>query len=536
MTSRDAQIVSLRNQIASCEVQLQRLRDQLLEAENDRDISSRDTSGQISLGLGEIAPESLPAEASEGSSHQQNGDKVVKLWPLDKHEYRRYGRQLIMPEIGLTGQLRLKSSSVLVVGAGGLGCPAAAYLAGAGVGMIGLIDGDTVEESNLHRQILHSTERVAMPKVDSAIASLRSLNPTVKYIPYHTRLTAEIALDIFEKYDVILDCTDTPASRYLISDACVLSQKPLVSASALRTDGQLMVLNNPPLPPGHAQGGPCYRCVFPKPPPAASVVSCGDGGILGPVVGTMGVLQALETIKIIAKGIQRYSDFDSTYLQKGLPSGNSVPDPHRLSEPPSLLLFSAFSNPPFRSIRLRTRKAKCSACSAQTTVTREALKSGSLDYVQFCGAVSPVDALAATERVSVEEYSRIRDGSIPAEDTKTMPTEHILVDVREKVQFELCNLDGSMNIPYSIVARSSSSESGKPSSQAPSEDDWVAQLRTLANDKPIYVVCRLGNDSQLAVRKMKEMGLDSGGTRWIGDIRNGLRAWMKRIDPDFPEY
>jgi adenylyltransferase/sulfurtransferase len=270
---------------------------------------------------------------------------------------------------------------------GGLGCPAAAYLVGAGVGIIGLMDGDVVEESNLHRQILHSTARVGMSKVESAMVALNSyvylllstrsaqltgtrLNPNVTLVPHIGRLSPETAISTFKDYDVVLDCTDTPASRYLISDTCVLLGKTLVSASALRIDGQLMVLNNPPLPPGDTSGGPCYRCVFPKPPPPESVVSCGDGGILGPVVGVMGVLQALEAIKVL------------TLRSAAAPA-----------DPPSLLLFSAYSNPMFRSIRLRTRKAKCAACSAHATVTPEALQSGSLDYVQFCGSApdgSPV--------------------------------------------------------------------------------------------------------------------------------------------------
>ena len=198
-------------------------------------------------------------------------------------------------------------------------------------------------------------------------------------VPHIFRLSPETAISTFKDYDVILDCTDTPASRYLISDTCVLLGKTLVSASALRIDGQMMVLNNPPLPPGDPNGGPCYRCVFPKPPPPESVVSCGDGGILGPVVGVMGVLQALEAIKVITQ---------KTPIEAS-------------ADPPSLLIFSAYSNPMFRSIRLRSRKAKCASCSAHATVTKQALESGSLDYVHFCGSVLPnLDPLSPEERIS----------------------------------------------------------------------------------------------------------------------------------------
>jgi len=295
----------------------------------------------------------------------------------------------------------------------------------------------------------------------------------------------------------VLDCTDTPASRYLISDTCVLLHKPLVSASALRIDGQLMVLNDPPLPPGDTSGGPCYRCVFPKPPPPESVVSCGDGGILGPVVGVMGVLQALEAIKVLTR-------------------------PQNVSaEPPSLLIFSAYSNPMFRTIRLRTRKANCVACSAQSTISAEALQSGSLDYVQFCGSVGPVTALTPQERVSPGDFAKLR---VSGQDG------HILVDTREQVHFELCSIKGSINIPFSQIERT------RPTCTPDQdiEDDWVSQLRR--SEKPIFVMCRRGNDSQLSVRKMKELGLDLGGRRLVGDVRGGLEAWRRDVDGGFPEY
>jgi adenylyltransferase/sulfurtransferase len=310
---------------------------------------------------------------------------------------------------------------------------------------------------------------------------------------------------------LVLDCTDTPASRYLISDACVLLGKTLVSASALRIDGQLMVLNNPPLPPGDPTGGPCYRCVFPKPPPPESVVSCGDGGILGPVVGVMGILQALEAIKVLTHNLAK------TPL-----------------DPPSLLIFSAYSNPMFRSIRLRSRKAKCAACSANATVTQEALEFGSLDYVQFCGSVLPnVDPLSPEERISAQNYAQVRSGVNPFTGTVSNRDSHVLVDVREKVQFELCNIDGSVNVPFSTVsaARSPTSSTGNMDVD---EEDWVKQLKQ--SEKPIFVVCRLGNDSQVTVKKMKELGLGGGGKRYIGDIKGGLRAWRDSVDTEFPEY
>ncbi|OCK76720.1 hypothetical protein K432DRAFT_419041 [Lepidopterella palustris CBS 459.81] len=526
---------SLRDQIASCEAQLQDLRSQLAEAESHREPSHIMSFEHLSHDMDTGVPDDIRAEVLSALCQSKDVEHPTKTWPLEKHEYKRYGRQLIMPEIGLQGQLRLKASSVLIVGVGGLGCPAAAYLAGAGIGTIGLVDEDTVEESNLHRQILHSTGKVGMTKVKSAIDYLSSLNPNVRYVPYLSRLGPDTALETFQSYDVVLDCTDNPASRYLISDTCVLLGKPLVSASALRTEGQLMVLNNPPRPSGDTQGGPCYRCVFPKPPPAESVVSCGDGGILGPVVGVMGVLQALEAIKIIAKGIEQPSLSTDVMETDGMATCNGGKPQSTTIEPPSLLLFSAYSNPSFRSIKLRGRKPKCTACSTHATVTCNALIAGSLDYEEFCGAVTPINALSPKERISADNYARIRTGANPFTGTKASSDSHVLVDVREKVQFDLCNLEGSLNIPFSVVSGTPIPPMNGNDGQTP-EERWISQLRNLPEKKPIFVVCKLGNDSQLTVRKMKELGLDDDGKRWIGDIKGGLKAWRENVDPDFPEY
>ncbi|KAF1955374.1 hypothetical protein CC80DRAFT_526351 [Byssothecium circinans] len=509
---------SLRQQISSCEAQLQDLRRQLAEAQqfhqqqqSEQTQPSIDPLGfDFSHGIHDDFTSEIYAALSQSAYEKapQTG-----RWPLDKHEYRRYGRQLIMPEVGLQGQLRLKKASVLIIGVGGLGCPAAAYLIGAGVGTVGLVDGDTVEESNLHRQILHSTSRVGMSKVDSAMVALHSLNPNVNLIPHKSQLTPETAIATIQQYDLVLDCTDTPTSRYLISDTCVLLSKPLVSASALRTDGQLMVLNNPPLPAGDTAGGPCYRCVFPKPPPPETIETCGDGGILGPVVGVMGVLQALEALKILTR---------------------ETPTPSS-TEAPTLLIFSAYANPMFRSIRLRTRKAKCAACSAQATITRSALNSGSLDYIQFCGSISAVHTLNSDERISAENYAKLRHDVNPFSGLEPRMDSHILIDVREKVQFELCSLEGSVNIPFSAVTRTSAPPVQTEAAAAAEEPGWVSELKSLP-EKPVFVVCRRGVDSQVTVRRLKELGLDNGGLRWIGDIKGGLVAWREGVDRDFPEY
>ncbi|RDA94733.1 hypothetical protein CP533_6784 [Ophiocordyceps camponoti-saundersi (nom. inval.)] len=411
--------------------------------------------------------------------------------PLTEDEYRRYSRQMIVPGFGLEAQLRLKRARVLVVGAGGLGCPAAAYLAGAGVGVLGLVDADFVEVSNLHRQVAHSTERVGVAKVVSAIAYLRRLNPIVSYRGHEQHLSPQNARAIVSQYDVVLDCTDHPAARYLISDACVLFGKPLISASAFQLSGQLTVLNNPP------GRGPCYRCLFPRPPPPETVVGCGEGGILGPVVGTMGVLQALEAITLIAG---RDPDTES--------SSSSQPRMLLLSAP-SPSHSSSRAWPEFRSVRLRGRRDDCFACSARGGLTLHHLES-SMDYVTFCGVAKPVALLEPEERVSVDEYQR-KCAAQP---------DHVLIDVRAKEHFSLGSMPGAINVPVHLFSRG---------------EDVAELLRPIDRaDLPIYVVCRVGNDSQTVARKLKDMGVDRDGKRFVGDIVGGIKAWRDTMDPTLP--
>lgn len=407
------------------------------------------------------------------------------------------------------GQLQLKNARVLIVGAGGLGCPAAAYLAGAGVGTIGVVDGDTVEASNLHRQIAHTTFRLGTTKAYSLYSYLHDLNPLLRYHLYEEHLTPQNAERIVSQYDVVLDCTDNPATRYLISDVCVLLGKPLVSASALRTDGQLIVLNCPPAPQG-SKGGPCYRCVFPQPPPPASILSCGEGGVLGPAVGTMGVLQAGEAIKIIVRGHH-------------LPYPTDVPPPHDALPPPTLLLFSSplSGAPTLRAVRMRSRRADCYACAGSSNLTLEALSDGSvMDYVQFCGGLpSPESTLSPEERVSPSEY---------AATLRRLTEAHVLLDVRESEHFGIASIDGAVNVPLSQLKQSI--DVGEDGVVLGSE--WLPA--TLPDDAPIYVVCRVGNDSQVATRRLKEMGLDGGGKRFIGDIKGGMKAWKEEVDESMP--
>ncbi|CAK3910919.1 Adenylyltransferase and sulfurtransferase uba4 [Lecanosticta acicola] len=510
----DDTIVLLRQQISATEAQLTSLRQQLAQAESRRETARHLEQAYQGGFPAEWIGETLSAVTGYTGSVHSPEDIVTSIgqiggiefaesrgegrWPLLGEEYKRYGRQMIMQEVGLHGQLRLKNAKVLIVGCGGLGCPAATYLAGAGVGTIGLMDGDVVELSNLHRQIAHATSRVGRSKVDSAYEHLTELNPRIKYERHPMHLSPSSALRIFSQYDLILDCTDHPTSRYLISDACVLAQKPLVSASALKTEGQLIVLNNPPRPAGDASGGPCYRCIFPKPPPADSVLSCGEGGILGPVVGTMGVLQALEALKLVL--------------------AKSTPQPPDSSPKTQMLIFSAFSTPQFRSVRMRGRRASCAACSVNATITPNQLTDGSMDYAAFCGVTDPIQRLPSHLRVSASDFARLpRDGR------------NMLIDVRDETQYAMCALRGSINVPWQG-----------------SKEKWIQKaveagaISSGYDGRERYVVCRYGNDSQLAVRaawEALEATLWPDGTdARIRDIRGGFRAWREEVDADWPDY
>lgn len=269
-----------------------------------------------------------------------------------------------------------------------------------------------------------------------------------------------------------------------------------------------MILNSPPKPPGDSTGGPCYRCIFPKPPPVESIISCGDGGILGPVVGVMGILQALEATKLIAAGIQSPTEANGIRIE-----------PPERSEAPSLLLFSAYGSPHFRSVRLRPRRPRCMVCSDNASITLQSLLSGSLDYAQFCGVSQPLNVLHKNERISAEDLQTLR---------KRPASEYLLIDVREGVQYDICHLDGSVNVPFSDLT------AGKALPELSlAEAPWLPQIDT---DTPIYIVCRLGNDSQLAVRRLKEAGLDQEGKRYIGDVRGGFKAWKEEVDFSWPEY
>ncbi|KAL1683437.1 hypothetical protein EV122DRAFT_286568 [Schizophyllum commune] len=413
-------------------------------------------------------------------------------------DYTLYSRQLILPGFGLPAQQALLRAKVAVVGAGGLGCPALTYLALSGVGHLTVIDHDTVDLSNLARQSLHSRASIGTNKALSAQASLAALAPNIAVTPIPAALDPTNALSLLASHDLILDCTDNPATRYLLNDAAVALHTPLVSAAAQQYDGQLAVYNY--------RGGPCLRCVFPKPPAPQFAPSCSDVGVLGPVVATIGSLQALEAIKILA---------------------NLAPSP---PPPPHMLLFSALATPPFRSIKLRNRKPDCIACSNPDAPIDVA----STDYVQLCGGPRP-----DWESLGME----VRDPALRI-DAKTLSTRltsdppPLLIDVRPPVEFGISSLNGS-SAPAPTSTSSASASSANPSDATPApasatttNDENNATPPTLP--RPLITLCRLGNDSQLAADALREASPNAQIK--ILDLIGGLRAWARDVEPGFPVY
>jgi adenylyltransferase/sulfurtransferase len=322
---------------------------------------------------------------------------------LSKDEILRYSRHLIMPEVGMEGQLKLKQARVLCIGAGGLGSPLALYLGAAGVGKLGLVDFDVVDFTNLQRQVIHGTSDVGRAKLDSARDTLREINPHVEVETFETRLSSDNALDLFRAYDVIADGTDNFPTRYLVNDACVLLGKPNVYASIFRFEGQASVF--------YAEQGPCYRCLYPEPPPPGLVPSCAEGGVLGVLPGIMGCIQAMETVKLI------------------LGRGDSLIG--------RLLLFDALGMK-FRELKLR-KNPDCPICGTHRTITKL------IDYEQFCGIRGEEHTPA---QIGIPEIT-------PAEVKRKMDVREpfVLIDVREPHEFQICRIPGSKLIPLGDVPR-----------------------------------------------------------------------------------
>jgi adenylyltransferase/sulfurtransferase len=357
-----------------------------------------------------------------------------------------------------------------------------------------------------------------MKKVDSLITHLRGLNPLPTYVSHPFHITPQNAAEVISQYDLVMDCTDNPVTRYLISDICVLFCKPLVSAAAIQKSGQLTVLNCPPTPQGLVDGkyAPCYRCCFRKPPPPSSMVSCGEAGIMGPVVGLMGVAQAGEAIKILASALHIPSS----------PAAAAADTPERNLQQPTLLIYtydleSAVGPYSFRALKMGGRKRNCFACGEDSTLTLEGIRAGEPDYVQFCSVPTPSVSLPPEERITAAAYHAARQkGELP---------EHILLDTREKEHFSFGSIEGAVNVPFGrlLMKAAAIKRDGSPASE-------ILPLDSGKTDVPIFVVCRRGLDSQETVEKLKELGLDNGGRRRIVDIMGGMKAWKEEVDPTFP--
>jgi len=319
---------------------------------------------------------------------------------LSNEEYARYSRHLILPEVGLEGQRKLKAARVLMIGTGGLGSPLGLYLAAAGVGTIGLVDFDVVDESNLQRQIIHGTKDVGRPKIESAKERLKDINPNTNIDAYETRLTSENALELFREYDIVVDGTDNFPTRYLVNDACVLTKKPNVYGSIFRFEGQASVF--------WAEKGACYRCLYPEPPPPGLVPSCAEGGVLGVLPGIVGTIQANEVIKVIlgAEGI---------LLNR-------------------LLLFDAWQMK-FRELKLRKNPA-CSICGDNPTIKEL------IDYEEFCGLNLP------TETPVLEEITATELSELIKKDREVQ-----IIDVREPHEFEIAKIPQTKLIPLGEIVK-----------------------------------------------------------------------------------
>ncbi len=402
-------------------------------------------------------------------------EETVQLPKLSNEEIARYSRHLILPEVGMEGQQKLKAAKVLCVGTGGLGAPLALYLAAAGVGTIGLVDFDTVDSSNLQRQIIHSTATVGKLKVDSAEIMLKGLNPFLNVVKHNTMLTSANALEIFKDYDVIADGTDNFQTRYLVNDACVILNKPNAYGSIFRFEGQASVFGT--------EEGPCYRCLYPEPPPPGLVPSCAEGGVLGILPGLVGVIQATETIKLIL----------------------GIGDPLI----GRLLLVDALGMS-FRTLKLR-KNPDCPVCGTNPTVTEL------IDYDQFCGIAPPssVGPLEVARDKAVANASIVEGiPQITVEQLKQKldAKEDIFVlDVREPHEYPIANL-GAPLIPVGSI------------------ESRINEIAAHKNDE-VIIHCRSGARSQKAALALKAAGFIN-----VSNLTGGILAWADKIDPSMPKY
>lgn len=381
---------------------------------------------------------------------------------LSNDEVARYSRHLIMPEVTLEGQKKLKAAKVLCIGTGGLGSPIALYLAAAGIGTIGLVDADTVDFSNLQRQILHGTKDVGRKKINSARDRIKDVNPNVQVELHDAFFTSANAREIVENYDIVIDGTDNFPTRYLSNDICVLLKKPNVYGSIFRFDGQATVF-------APSLGGPCYRCLYPEPPPPGMVPSCAEGGVLGVLPGVVGVIQAIEAIKLIVgigePLIGRLIHFDALKMK-------------------------------FREFKLR-KDPKCPVCGENPTVTEL------IDYDQFCGIPQAAAAEAEEAPVPTITVEQLKAKQEAGEN-------FVLLDVREKYEYDIARIPGSKLIPLG---------------------ELHSRMSELDSADEIVVHCKAGTRSAQAVRELQAAGF---GKLW--NVEGGILAWADRIDPTVAKY
>jgi len=388
---------------------------------------------------------------------------------LTTDEVRRYSRHLIIPDVGMTGQKRLKNAKVLVIGAGGLGSPALLYLAAAGVGTLGVVDFDEVDESNLQRQVIHGQSDIGKPKAVSAKESVAEVNPFVNVVVHEERLDNDNVLEIFSGYDLIIDGTDNFATRYLVNDAAVLLGKPYIWGSIYRFDGQASVFW-PAAPGGQA---PCYRCLYPEPPPPGMVPSCAEGGVLGVLCASIGSVQVNEAIKLLTG----------------------------IGEPllGQLLIYDALEME-YRKLPVR-KDPSCAICGENPTVTEL------IDYDTFCGAVSQEAAdAAAGSTISVTQLERM------LKERENGESDFVLVDVREPNEYEINKIPGSVLIPKGEFLNGNA-------------------IGQLPQDKQVVLHCKSGARSAEALAVLKGAGFSDAV-----HVGGGVVAWVNQIDPSQPSY
>jgi molybdopterin/thiamine biosynthesis adenylyltransferase/rhodanese-related sulfurtransferase len=409
---------------------------------------------------------------------------VSEFGELSNEEIRRYSRHVIMPEVGIEGQRRLKNSSVLLIGTGGLGSPSALYLAAAGIGRMGMVDYDVVDESNLHRQIIHGQSTLGLSKLDSAEKRILDINPHIIVEKYNVPLTSENALELFADYDVIVDGTDNFPTRYLVNDACVKLGKPNVYGSIFRFEGQASVF--------WAEHGPCYRCMFPEPPPPGLVPSCAEGGVLGILPGTVGTLQATEAIKLLL----------------------GIGDPLI----GRMLLYDALEMS-FNTIRVR-KDPNCPVCS----IPREEVEL--IDYEMFCGM--PAHDRSTFTASNGHADHEMRTMSVGELKQRLDSHEDLLVlDVREPHEWAIASIEGTLRIPKGDI------QAAKNAVLAGRKLDSETVLAELPRDREIIVYCRSGKRSADVIEMLEEIGYDPDK---LVNVEGGILAWAKEVDQTLPTY